>query len=230
MKAILQQSVWLVDGVLRRQPWTTQTTAKGRTRALGTCVLAFGFLYGMAMGSYGGIRGDRLLQLPYSGLKVPILLLLTFLIGLPLFFVLNTLMGLRRDFRESLRALVAAQAGVAIVLAAAAPLTLFWYASCTDYSAALLFNGLIFAMASFAGQYLLRGYYRPLILRNPRHAPLLWTWLGLYVFIGIQMAWILRPFVGALSVPVQFFRSGDWENAYVVVARLLAEVWRAMVP
>ncbi len=92
---------------------------------------------------------------------------------------------------------VAAQAGVAIVLASCAPLTLFWYASFADYSAALLFNGLIFALASFAGQHLLRGYYRPLILRNPRHGPLLWTWLGLYIFIGIQMGWIMRPFVGA---------------------------------
>jgi hypothetical protein len=179
------------------------------------------------MGSYGGLGGDRAWQLLYSGLKVPILLLLTFLIGLPNFFVLNTLFGLRGDFRESLRALVAAQAGVAIALAACAPLTLFWYASIADYSAAILFNGLIFALASIAGQHLLRGYYRPLILRNPRHGPALWTWLGLYVFVGIQMAWIMRPFVGAPSTPVQFFRSGDWENAYVVVVRLIVDkLWK----
>ena len=173
----------------------------GPDAALGVCVLVFGFLYGMAMGSYGGVGGDRVWQLLYSGLKVPVLLLATFLIGLPNFFVLNTLFGLRRDFREALRALVAAQAGVAIVLASCAPLTLFWYASVADYSAAVLFNGLIFALASFAGQHLLRGYYRPLILRNPRHRPLLWTWLALYIFTGIQMAWIMRPFVGASSAP-----------------------------
>jgi hypothetical protein len=181
----------------------------------------------MAMGSYGGVAGDRAGQLLISGLKVPLLLLLTFAIGLPNFFVLNTLFGLRRDFREALRALVAAQAGVAVVLASCAPLTLFWYASCADYSAAVLFNGLIFALASFAGQHLLRGYYRPLMLRNPRHKRLLWTWLGLYVFTGIQMGWIMRPFVGAPSDPVQFFRSGDWGNAYVRVAQLIVDaVWR----
>ena len=134
----------------------------GPDAGAGACVLLFGFLYGIAMGSYGGVGGDRVWQLLYSGLKVPLLLLATFFIGLPSFFVLNTLFGLRRDFREALRALVAAQAGVAIVLASCAPLTLFWYASFADYSAALLFNGLIFAVASFAGQFLLRGYYRPL--------------------------------------------------------------------
>ena len=215
------QAISLIDDVLRRRPWTTRTAARGRTRALGACVFAFGFLYGMAMGSYSGVGGDRVWLLLYSGLKVPFLLLLTFLIGLPNFFVLNTLFGLRRDFRESLRALLAAQAGVAIVLAACAPLTLLWYASFADYSAAVRFNGLIFALASFAGQHLLRGYYRPLILRNPRHRPLLWAWLGLYVFIGIQMGWIMRPFIGAPGAPVQFFRSGDWGNAYVVVAQLI---------
>jgi len=221
------QTLSLVDGLLRRRSWTTQTAVPGRTRALCACVIAFGFLYGMAMGSYGGVDGDRAWQLLYSGLKVPILLLLTFLIGLPNFFVLNTLFGLRRDFREALRALVAAQAGVAIMLASCAPFTLLWYASFADYSAAVLFNGLIFALASFAGQHLLRGYYRPLILRNPRHVPLLWTWLGLYVFIGIQMGWIMRPFVGDPNAPVQFFRSGDWGNAYVVVMRLIfGAMWR----
>jgi hypothetical protein len=83
-------------------------------------------------------------------------------------------------------------------------------------------------LASFAGQHLLRGFYRPLIARNWRHRRMLWTWLALYVFVGIQMAWTLRPFLGALSAPVQFFRTGaDWENAYVVVAKLLWDaVWR----
>ena len=99
-----------------------QTAVRGRTRSLGGCVVVLGFVYGMAMGSYGGVVGDRVWQLLYSGLKVPLLLLLTFLIGLPSFFVLNTLLGLRRDFREALRALVAAQAGVAIVLASCARL------------------------------------------------------------------------------------------------------------
>jgi hypothetical protein len=222
----MKQALLLVDDVLRRRPWTTHTAARGRTRALGACVAGFGFLYGLAMGSYGGVAGDRVWQLLYSGLKAPVLLLATFLIGLPNFFVLNTLFGLRRDLRESLRALVAAQAGVAIVLASCAPLTLLWYASFADYSAAVLFNGLVFAVASFAGQHLLRGYYRPLILRNPRHRPLLWTWLGLYVFIGIQMGWIMRPFVGDPSAPVEFFRSGDWGNAYVVVAQLIFDALR----
>ena len=214
------------DDVLRRRPWVAGKEAnRSPMRWLAADVLLFGTFYGAAMGTFGGVLGDRLWQVCYSALKVPFLLLVTFLLGLPSFFVLNTLVGLRRDFGEALRALLAAQAGLAIVLASLAPLTAFWYVSSADYEHALLFNGLMFAVASFAAQGLVRAYYRPLVARNRRHRWMLWTWLGLYVFVGIQMAWVLRPFVGDPGRPVQFFRAEGWGNAYEVVLRL---VWRAV--
>ena len=94
----------------------------------------------------------------------------TFVISLPSFYVLNSLLGLRRDFAWAVRSLIAAQAGLAIVLASLAPLTLAWYASSAVYQQALLFNGAMFAVASFAAQRLVRGYYRPLIAADRRHA------------------------------------------------------------
>ncbi len=178
-------------------------------------------LYGAVMGSFGGVGVDRLWQVAFSAIKVPLLLLVTFLIGLPSFFVLNTLFGLRRDFAEALRALVAAQAGLAIVLASLAPFTLVWYASSGDYPAAILFNALMFTVASFSAQRLLREYYRPLIRRKILHRRMLGTWLAIYVFVGIQMGWVLRPFVGSPNAPVEFFRQESWGNAYEVVARLI---------
>ena len=122
------------------------------------------------------------------------------------------------------RALATGQAGLTLVLAALATYTEFWYASRDSYSDAILFNGLMFAIASLAGQTLLRRAYTPLIARNPRHRWLLWLWLVLYAFVGIQMGWVLRPFIGAPGAPVQFFRDSGWENAYVVVFRMMRDV------
>jgi hypothetical protein len=184
-------------------------------------VVTFGMAYGAVMGAFGGVAGERSWQLVISALKVPLLLVGTSLLAWPSFFVLNTLVGLRRDFLQASTALMAAQAGAAVVLASLAPLTVVWYASSTDYAAAVCFNGAMFAVASFAGQGLLRGYYRPLVERNPKHRWMLWTWLMIYVFVGIQLSWILRPFVGDPNVPVEFFRQESWGNAYVVVARLI---------
>jgi len=135
--------------------------------------------------------------------------------------VLNTLFGLRRDFGQALRAVVATQAGMAVILASLAPLTMLWYTSSADYSRALLFNGAIFAVASFSAQWLLREYYRPLVARNRRHRWLLWGWMFVYAAVAIQMAWLLRPFIGAPGVEVRFLRREAWDNAYEVVLQLI---------
>jgi len=182
--------------------------------------------YGAVMGSFGGVTGGRGLQVLYSGVKVPLLLVVTFGLSLPSYFVLNTLLGVRDDFGDVLRGLVTTQAALTIVLASLAPLTAFWYASSDNYRQALAFNAVMFAVASFAAQLLLRRWYRPLVARNSRHRVLLRSWLVIYAFVGIQMGWVLRPFVGHPDAPTRFFRYGSaWGNAYEHVAETL---WKAV--
>jgi hypothetical protein len=182
-------------------------------------VLACGLVYGAVMGCYGG----RPFQVIFSSVKVPILLLATVGLSLPSFFMLNTLVGVRADFGEALRGVMVSQAGLTVLLVALAPLTAFWYASSGVYRQAILFNGLMFAVASAGGQVILRRSYLPLMARNPRHRWLLRAWLVLYVFVGVQMGWVLRPFIGDPTEPVQFFRDEAWDNAYVIVARMVWE-------
>ena len=205
-----------------------RTRRRALVRLIG-CVIVFGFLYGAAMGCFRVLDAQSgwMLQIAYSAAKVPMLLAVTFSISLPSFFVLNSLLGLRRDFGQAVRSLVAAQAGLAIVLASLAPLTLVWYASSAKYSDALLFNGAMFAIASVSGQWLVRRYYQPLIAKNRRHRWVLWAWLFVYMLVGIQMAWLLRPFVGSPMSEVRFLRPDPWDNAYEFVARL---VWRTLFP
>ncbi len=216
----------IADSVLRASPWPgAPRHARAALGWLLALVFIFGMAYGAAMGTFGGVSGGRLLQVVYSAVKVPLLLLVTGALSLPCFFVLYSLFGLREDFGAAVRALLAAQAGLAVILASLAPLTLLWYVSFADYTAAVLFNGGMFATASFSAQYLVRQYYQPLIDRDARHRLLLRAWLVIYIFVGIQMGWVLRPFVGNPDEPVQFFRAGAWGNAYVVVCRL---AWNAL--
>jgi hypothetical protein len=225
-------SAWLItaDDVLRRAAWVAGRIDSRRAllRLIG-CVIVFGFLYGAAMGCFRVLdaQSDWALQIAYSAAKVPMLLAVTFSISLPSFYVVNTLLGLRSDFGRAVRSLVAAQAGLAIVLASLAPLTLVWYASSAKYSEALLFNGAMFAVASVSGQWLVRRYYQPLIAKNRRHRWVLWAWLFVYMLVGIQVAWLLRPFVGSPMSDVRFLRPDPWDNAYEFVARL---VWRMLFP
>ena len=201
---------------------------RGRLRRLVAFVVGFGIFYGMVMGCFSGLAPGRLHQLVFSGLKVPLLLLVTFALCLPSFFVVNTIAGLRADFGEALQAVVATQACVAVVLASLAPLTALFYLSCADYSLAVAFNGVVFAAASISAQGVVRRYYAPLIRRDPRHRFMLYAWLAFYIFVGIQMAWVLRPFIGDPNSPVRFLRPEAWGNAYVVVARLAAHLVRSL--
>ena len=89
-----------------------------------------------------------------------------------------------------------------------------------------VFSALMFAVASVSAQWLLRREYRPLIARHPTHRWMLRTWMLIYVFVGIQMGWVLRPFIGNPTARVQFFREDSWSNAYVVVAEM---IWRVLI-
>jgi hypothetical protein len=218
----------LADEVLRGETETARGARQSRPPLLGSIILAivvYGMLYGGVMGSYGGMSGSRSWQVVFSAVKVPFLLIATFLLSLPSFFVVNTLLGLRGDFPRVVRALITTQAGLTVILSALAPFTAFWYVSSSGYQPAILFNGVMFAVASVSAQWMLRREYLPLIEGQSRHRWMLRTWLVIYVFVGIQMGWVLRPFIGDPYEPVQFFREGSWSNAYEVVIQM---IWDAL--
>jgi hypothetical protein len=227
MVAVLRQRLIgvgrLVDDVLRRRA-AAEWNRAGTTRAMAVLLLLCAAGYGASMGSYSGIGSVRPWQVVYSALKTPLLLTASFAIALPSFVVLNTLLGLRDDLRQAIRAVAASQAGLTVVLVSLAPFTFFWYASGPSYRSATLFNAAMFAIAGFAAQYLLRENYRPLVAKDSRHTLMRRAWLGAYAFVGVQMGWVLRPFVGDPRMPVTFFREEAWDNAYVILVKL---VWGA---
>jgi hypothetical protein len=216
-----------VDGLLKMGSAAPSSGRRGAALRVGHYVLliaVFGILYGSVMGSYGAVQGPRIWQVIYSASKVPLLLLATFLLSLPSFFVLNTLLGLRDDFPRVVSCLLATQAGLTVILASLAPITSFCYVSGCGYEPAILLNGVLFAVASVSAQWIQRRDYRPLVARRSLHRWMLRTWIIIYVFVGIQMGWVLRPFIGNPRAPVQYFREDSWSNAYVAVAEIIWKV------
>jgi hypothetical protein len=217
---------WMAAGARVDETLRGQTHDPARRTHFGhffAILIAAGVCYGAVMGTFGGLR---IAQIACSAAKLPLLLLSTFGLTLPSFFVLNTLLGLRADFGRTVIKLGAGQATLTIVLASLSPLTALWYVSVPDYHDAILLNAGMFAIASFSAQWALRRSYRELILRNRRHGWMLRAWLVIYSFVGIQMGWVLRPFVGDPALPTTFFRKNAFTNAYTFVAHLLAEKLR----
>jgi len=54
-----------------------------------------------------------------------------------------------------------------------------------------------------------------------QHRALFWLWAVLYTFVGIQMGWTLRPFVGSPEWFPTFVRQEPFTNAYVEVWAIL---------
>ena len=210
-----------IDDLLRGQGRFGDRSGSIPWRPLVAVGLAGGLLYGAVMGSYGLQPRQAL----YSALKVPLLVGVSTVTCLPNLYTVNAALGLGPDFPLVMRAILMAQGTVAVVLAGLAPITAFFYFGIADYGAAVAINGLIFLVSALAGQVTLSRGYRSLVAANPRHRIGRAAWLTLYLFVGIQAAWLLRPFVGDPALSTRFFRSEAWGNAYVEVATLL---WRVV--
>jgi hypothetical protein len=182
-----------------------------------------GALHGLALGA---TSGEPVLAV-YSAVKVPVLLLLSSVITLPTFYVLHAVLGLRDDFRAACHGLWGAQAAMGITLGALAPVVAFLAVSVVDPYFLTLADGALFAAAVWVGQVVLRRHYRVLLARDRRHRVTLTCWAVLYVFFAIQLAWVLRPFLGTPGYPVEFLRASAFEqNAYVVLVEHVVKLLR----
>jgi hypothetical protein len=188
--------------------------------AVGACgAAAFGLVLGAS-------SGEPLLAL-FAAVKLPLLLGLTSLFCLPSFWVVHAVLGLRDDFAAALRGLLSAQAVLGLALAAMAPFAVFHTLSVADPYALTLLDGVLCGVATLAAQQVLSRHYRPLIARDPRHRRTLASWLVLYAFTGVQLAWVLRPFRGTPGFGVEFVRAEAFEqNAYVVLFEHLGRLFR----
>ena len=179
-------------------------------RRLATAVVLGGLIYGAVMGSYAGAEAAL-----YAALKVPLLLTGALFVCLPNFYVVNAVLGLADDYTAAVRGIISAQATLAVVLAALAPVTLFFYLSTDDYDFVKLLNVAMFALAGLSAQRTLARHYRPLLARQPRHRVALIVWPALYLFVALQLAYALRPFVGNPRFPTEFVREDWMGNAYL---------------
>lgn len=186
--------------------------------ALVVVCVAGGFA-GAVLGSYAG----RWEQCALCACKLPVLLLLAPTICTPAFLCANVVMGLRQDLRAVARAALAAVAAFALTLASLAPVLLLLYATIRDYGLARVASGLCFLLACGPAQHVFAVHCRPLVARDPRHRRAVAVWLVLYGFVTVQLAWLLRPFLGAPGLPVSLFRDDAFGNAYVEIGTIVLQ-------
>ena len=176
-------------------------------------------LYGAAMGWW---RAPE--QALYVGLKFPLIILLTTLGNALLNAMLAPLLGLNISLRQSFLAVLMSFAITAAILGAFSPLLAFvvWNAppmtpdvkSTTAYALIKLLHVVVIAFAGIAGNARLFQLLAQLSGSKRVAKRVLTAWLAVNLFLGSQLTWIARPFIGAPQLPVAFLRDGAFKGSF----------------
>jgi hypothetical protein len=163
-------------------------------------------LYGLLMGVSNSWQ-----QALASAVKLPGLFLITLLICLPTLYFLNLLFGSQMTVRQT-AALVLTGINVTAALSLAfALITLTFWITVPDYSLFLLLNVGVLALMTWWGmRFLIQGMHHVQqgYLGVGRGRILLF-WVLIFAFVGTQMAWAMRPFVGAPQAPFELIRESQ---------------------
>ncbi len=210
--------------------WTADWRVSNVTRDL-LLILAGAGAFGAALGCW---RDPW--QSVFAGIKLPLILLLAAAGNAMLNAMLAPLLGLRLRFRQSFLAILASFALAAAILGAFSPLAAFviWNApplaagandSSTHAAILLLLVGVI-AFAGMAANLRLLQLLRALAGDSATSWRVLLAWLAGNLFLGSQLSWVLRPFIGNPSMPVEFLRADAFRgNFYETVFRSAVQLF-----
>ena len=158
----------------------------------------------------------------YAGIKFPLLIFITLFANAGLNGMLAQLLGVGLSFRQTTLAILMSFTIVALILGAFTPISLF-----------ILWNTPSLSSNSMAGHYFIKlthvvaiayagvmanlRLYRLLAQLSgsaERSRKTLLAWLIGNLFLGSQLSWIMRPFIGSPFLKVQFLRDDAFNGNF----------------
>lgn len=189
--------------------------------------LNFGML--AVYGAIVGLQGSAV-QAGMSAIKLPILFILTMAICFPAMHVLSLLLGGKHTLKQLISLFLVALTGTSVIMLGFAPITLFFLVTSGEYEFYILLNTAIVAVSAVFGMRLLARGMEYLASQEESNGvaarkQLFKVWLVLYAFVGCQLCWTMRPFVGDPKQPTVTFRK-DKTNFYSNLGRLIVKQFR----
>jgi hypothetical protein len=176
-----------------------------KMRAMLISSVAFFALYGAVMGS-----SHSLLQALSSAVKLPLLFLTTLVVCAPTLYFFNLNFGSNQSLSQNVALMLTSITVTSVLLLSFAPVVTFFLLTTSQYQFFKLLNVGVFAISGIVGvTFLSRGMQIVSYGGDGgvgARRTVVWLWILLYAFVGSQMAWTLRPFVGAPGLPFELFR------------------------
>jgi hypothetical protein len=188
-------------------------------------ILSGAGLYGATVGLW---RAP--LQSIYTAIKFPLVIFLTCLGNGAINGMLAQILGSGFSFKQTALAILMSFAIAATILGGFAPITLFvWFNApplesknaILGHSVMLLTHVFVIALAGVIANRRLLGLLRKMSGSNRTARAVLFSWLAGNLFLGAQLAWNMRPFIGSPTLAVQFLRDDPLHGNFYEA------VWRA---
>lgn len=194
-----------------------------KMRAMLLSSVIFFAIYGAVMGSTQG----TVWQVLSSAVKLPVLFLATLVVCAPTLYFFNLVFGSNQSLTQNVALILTAITVTAVLLLSFGPIVLFFLLTSSHYQFFKLLNVGVFAVSGLVGVAFLSQGMRIVSdvgkegARARRNVVRLW--ILIYGFVGTQMAWTLRPFIGAPGMRFELFRQLGG-NFYADIFASLGEI------
>lgn len=186
-------------------------------------IALFSFFYGLIMGSY-----NSWMQALSSGAKLMSLLFLTLIICFPSFYIVQLVLGSKVKIKQLAVMMLSGFLMTTTIMLAFAPIVLLFQLSGDNYNFLKFLHVGVFVFSGFFGMravldalrnsFAEQGVYPQIGLSIFR------VWVIIFAFVGIQLAWNLRPFVGWKDMPFELFRKDTQGNFYSTMIKSIGDM------
>jgi len=197
-----------------------------KMRAMIVSSIVFLALYGAVMGST-----HSLWQTLSSAAKMPLLFLATLVVCSPTLYFFNLIFGSDQSLAQNVALILTAITVTGVLLLSFAPIVLFFLLTTSHYQFFKLLNVGVFTVAGIVGVIFLSQGMRIVSAGGKEgeraRRNVLRLWVLVYAFVGSQMAWTLRPFIGAPSMDFELFRQfggNFYANIFASIGEILGFV------
>jgi hypothetical protein len=185
-------------------------------------ILIFTFLYGIIMGSYNGW-----LQSIVTGIKIPVLILLSLLICFPALYVIQSMIGSTMTISQMSKIIFSGFFVFSTIALSFGPIIIFFMITSNSYSFLKLLHVGIFVFSGiFAVKTIISGLKFSCEKKNlyPRLGLTIFKiWVFILAFVSSQLAWNLRPFVGSRDLQFELFRQKEG-NFFIAVINSVGDI------
>jgi hypothetical protein len=178
-------------------------------------VCVFTFCYGAVMGSY-----HSFIQAISAGVKVTMLFLCAIVICFPSFFIIQQVLGSRMTVRQMVMIVMSGLVLISTIIFSFIPIVVFFQVTGGNYHFLQLLHVAIFIFAGFFGLRLMvealkyacdtKAIYPEIGVRVFK------VWVVILVFVSVQLAWNLRPFLCEKHEEFKVFRKHEG-NFYTAI-------------